>query len=166
VKNSQYKNEDDEVIFITGGKEMKTFSEKIKEAREELKLNQQQLGELVGVSKRSIAAYETTDTKPRGNIARKLAAALQVSVDYLLNDEITDPKYGIEKASYIEEARERLGPKAAKEMDVLLEQNVALFAGGALDQEAKDAFFEAVMKAYLKCKEEARKTYGKKKETD
>ena len=114
---------------------MKTFSEKIKEAREELKLNQQQLGELVGVSKRSIAAYETTDTKPRGNIARKLAAALQVSVDYLLNDEIIDPKYGIEKAPYIEEARERLGPKAAKEMDVLLEQNVALFAGGALDQD-------------------------------
>ena len=88
MKNSQYKNEVDEVIFITGGKEMKTFSEKTKEAREELKLNQQQLGELVGVSKRSIAAYETTDTKPRGNIARKLAAALQVSVDYLLNDEI------------------------------------------------------------------------------
>ena len=145
---------------------MKTFSEKTKEAREELKLNQQQLGELVGVSKRSIAAYETTDTKPRGNIARKLAAALQVSVDYLLNDEITDSKYGIEKAPYIEEARERLGPKAAKEMDVLLEQNVALFAGGALDQEAKDAFFEAVMKAYLKCKEEARKTYGRKKKTD
>ena len=102
MKNSQYKNEVNEVIFITGGKEMKTFSEKIKEAREELKLNQQQLSELVGVSKRSIAAYETTDTKPRGNIARKLAAALQVSVDYLLNDEITDPNYGIEKAPYIE----------------------------------------------------------------
>ena len=87
-------------------------------------------------------------------------------MDCLLNDEITDLKYGIEKAPYIEEARERLGPKAAKEMDVLLEQNVALFAGGALDQEAKDAFFEAVMKAYLKCKEEARKTYGRKKEMD
>jgi len=39
-------------------------------------------------------------------------------------------------------------------------------ACGALDQEAKDAFFEAVMKAYLKCKEEARKTYGRNKETD
>lgn len=145
---------------------MKTFSEKIKEAREGLKLNQQQLGELVGVSKRSIAAYETTDTKPRGNIARKLAGALQVSVDYLLNDEITDPQYGLEKAPYVEEARERLGPKAAKEMDVLLEQNLALFAGGELDQEAKDAFFEAVMKAYLKCKDEARKTYGRRKKDD
>lgn len=142
---------------------MKTFSEKVKEAREGLKLNQQQLGDLVGVTKRSIAAYETTDTKPRGNTVRKLAAALNVSVDYLLNDEISDIQYGIEKEPYVEEARQRLGNKAAKEMDLLLEQNLALFAGGELDQEAKDAFFEAVMKAYLKCKDEARKTFGRKK---
>lgn len=141
---------------------MKSFSEKIREAREALKLNQQQLGDLVGISKRSIAAYETTDTKPRGNVARKLASALQVSVDYLLNDDIIDPKHGIEKSPYVEETRERLGAKAAKEMDVLLEQNTALFAGGELDQEAKDAFFEAVMKAYITCKEDARKTFGKK----
>lgn len=141
---------------------MKSFSEKIREAREALKLNQQQLSDLVGVSKRSIAAYETTDTKPRGNMARKLASALQVSVDYLLNDDIVDPKHGIEKSPYVEETRERLGAKAAKEMDVLLEQNMALFAGGELDQEAKDAFFEAVMKAYITCKEDARKTFGKK----
>lgn len=139
-----------------------TFSEKVKTARETLKLNQQELGERVGVSKRSIAAYETTDTKPRGNVVRKLASALQVSVDYLLNDEIEDPYYGIEKAPYVEEARQRLGARAAKEMDTLLEQNMALFAGGELDQEAKDAFFEAVMKAYIKCKEESRKTYGRK----
>ncbi len=166
MKNSQYINEVVEEIFITGGNIMKTFSEKVKEAREELKLNQQQLGDLVGVSKRSIAAYETTDTKPRGNTARKLAAALQVSVDYLLNDKILDPKYGIEKAPYVEETRERLGSKAAKEMDALLEKNMALFAGGELDQEAKDDFFEAVMKAYLKCKDEAKKTYGRKKRSD
>ena len=141
---------------------MKSFSEKIREAREALKLNQQQLSDLVGVSKRYIAAYETTDTKPRGNVARKLASALQVSADYLLNDDIIDPKHGIEKSPYVEETRERLGAKAAKEMDVLLEQNMALFAGGELDQEAKDAFFEAVMKAYITCKEDARKTFGKK----
>lgn len=142
---------------------MKTFSQKVKEAREGLKLNQQQLGDLVGVTKRSIAAYETTNTKPRGNTVRKLAAALNVSVDYLLNDEIIDTQYGIEKEPYVEEARQRLGNKAAKEMDLLLEQNLALFAGAELDQEAKDAFFEAVMKAYLKCKDEARKTFGRKK---
>ncbi|MGI6298407.1 MAG: helix-turn-helix transcriptional regulator [Saccharofermentanales bacterium] len=140
---------------------MKTFSEKVRDSREALKLNQQQLAELVGVSKRSIAAYETTDTKPRGNVARRLADVLQVSIDYLLNDDITEPKYGLEKAPYVEEARERLGAGAAREMDALLEQNMALFAGGGLDQEAKDAFFEAVMKAYLRSKEEARRIYGR-----
>ncbi|NLC85014.1 MAG: helix-turn-helix transcriptional regulator [Ruminococcaceae bacterium] len=140
---------------------MKTFSDKVRDSRESLKLNQQQLAELVGVSKRSIAAYETTDTKPRGNVARRLADVLQVSIDYLLNDHITEPKYGLEKAPYVEEARERLGAGAAREMDALLEQNMALFAGGGLDQEAKDAFFEAVMKAYLRSKEEARRIYGR-----
>lgn len=34
---------------------------------------------------------------------------------------------------------------------------------GELSEEAKDAFFTAVTKAYLECKEEARKTFGRKK---
>ncbi|NLW65578.1 MAG: transcriptional regulator [Clostridiales bacterium] len=141
---------------------MKTFSDKIKQARSELNLNQQQLADIVGISKRSIAAYETTDTKPRGTVVKKLAKALNVSVDYLFLDEIDDPRYGLERSPYIETVRERYGGRAAAEMEVLLEQNMALFAGGTLDQEAKDAFFEALMKAYLTCKEEARKTYGRR----
>ena len=141
---------------------MKTFSQKVRERRERLKLNQQQLGDLIGVSKRSIAAYETTDTKPRGHIARKLGEALEVSVDYLLNEDILDPEYGKEKAPYIEEISARYGEPAAREIDSLLEQNMALFAGGELDQAEKDAFFEAVMKAYIKCKDDAKKTYGRK----
>lgn len=141
---------------------MKTFSDKLKQARSDLNLNQQQLADIVGVSKRSIAAYETTDTKPRGTVVKKLARALNVSVDYLLLDEIDDPSYGIGRSAYIETVRERYGSRAASEMEALLQQNTALFAGGTLDQEAKDAFFEALMKAYLTCKEESRKTYGRK----
>ena len=139
-----------------------TFSDKLKNARADMGLNQQQLADLVGVSKRSVAAYETTDTKPRGNIVKKLAQALGVSVDYLLLDEIDDPHYGIGRPAYLETARERFGSAAAREMNELLRQNRALFAGGTLDQDAKDAFFEAIMKAYLACKEESRRTYGKK----
>lgn len=142
---------------------MLTFSEKVKRSREALQLNQQELSELVGVSKRSIAAYETTGTRPRGRIAQRLAAALKVTTDYLLNDQITDPTYGYEKAFYVEQARQRLGIQGAIELDKLLEQNLALFAGGELDQEAKDAFFEAVMKAYLECKEASRRKFGSKK---
>lgn len=139
---------------------MKTFSQKIKEGRREQKLNQQELARLVGVSKRSIAAYETTDTKPRGTVMMRLAQALKVSVDYLIIDEIQDPDHGFAHTAYLQAAKERFGYRAVAEMEALLRRNTALFAGGELDQEAKDAFFEALMKAYLTCKEEARKTYG------
>lgn len=140
-----------------------TFSDKVKIARDKRGINQEQLAELMGVSRRSVVAWETTGTMPRGWRIRKLAELLGVSEDYLENDEITDPQYGLEKKEYVEETRSRFGDRAAKEVDALLEKNVALFAGGEISQEAKDAYFEAVMKAYIACKEEAKKTYGRKK---
>ena len=141
---------------------MKNFAEKVKETREELGLSQGVLAERVGVSQRSITAYETGAAKPRGLTARKLARALNVSLDYLLNDDISDPESGIEKDPYLEMVRGAYGTHSEKEAEALLQKNMALFAGGALSQEAKDAFFEAVMTAYVTCKEEAKKTYGRK----
>lgn len=140
---------------------MKTFSEKIRESRRLLNLTQEELGELAGVSKRSIAAYEADGVRPRRAVTLKLAQALRVSPDYLMSDDVEDPAAGMAKSPYVEEVRNRFGAKAAKEMDFLLERNAALFAGGGISQEAKDAYFEAVMKAYLLCKEEAKKTYGR-----
>lgn len=140
-----------------------TFSDKIKVARETMGYTQQELADRVGVSKRTIASYESTDAKARPSTMRKLAEALDVSMDYLSKEEITDPKYGAEKAPYVEQVRGACGDRAAREMDDLLERNAMLFAGGELSQEAKDDFFQAIAKAYLMCKEEARKTYGRKK---
>jgi transcriptional regulator with XRE-family HTH domain len=142
---------------------MKLFSDKVREARQILNLTQEELGALVGVSKRAVVAYETEGVRPRRNVMAKLSEALRVSYEYLDRDEIDDPTYGMDKDDYIEETRSRYGSRAAHEMDFLLERNAALFAGGTLDQEAKDAFFEAVTKAYWTAKETSRKTYGKKK---
>ena len=47
----------------------------------------------------------------------------------------------------------------------MLRENQALFAVGTTSEEAKDAYFQAVMKAYLECKEAAKETYGRKKKT-
>lgn len=140
-----------------------TFSDKIKRSREVKGFTQQELADQVGVSKRTIAAYESTDARARPSTMRRLAEALDVSLDYLARDEITDPQYGMEKKQYVEEVRGTYGDRAAKEMDELLERNVALFAGGELSEEAKDDYFAAIMKAYLKCKEAAKETYGRKK---
>ena len=102
-------------------------------------------------------------TIARISTMRKLAHALNVSYDYLKHDEITDPSYGIEKMDYIDEVNGQLGEKGARDINEILEANRALFAGGELDEEAKDAFYQAVTKAYLSCKMEAKKTFGRKK---
>lgn len=139
-----------------------TFSDKIKRAREVAKLTQQALAEEVGVSKRAIAAYESGGAIARRYTMQKLARALKVSYKYLSDDTCTDPLADIDKDPYVEEARSLYGASGARDMEQLLADNAALFAGGELSQEQKDAFFEAVMTAYLTCKKEAKEKFGRK----
>ena len=58
---------------------MKSFADKVKDARAELGLSQIQLGEMVGVSNRAIVSYESGEKKPRRSTMLKLAKALKVS---------------------------------------------------------------------------------------
>ena len=141
---------------------MKTFSEKVKDARLQLGLSQKQLGEAIGVSVRTISSYEKEGKMPRQGTIFKLAKALGVSVKFLVDDHCENPLEDIEKDRYIEDAREKYGSKGAKDVDKLLADNAALFAGGELSQEQKDEFFQAVMVAYVTCKEEAQKKFGRK----
>lgn len=141
---------------------MKTFSEKVKDARLQLGLSQQQLGEATGVSLRTILSYEKGEKMPRQGTLLKLAKALGVSSKFLIDDLCENPMEDIEKDSYIEDAREKYGNNGAKDVEKLLADNAALFAGGELSQEQKDEFFQAVMVAYVTCKEEAKKKFGRK----
>lgn len=142
---------------------MKSFQQKVREGREALSLNRTEFAKMLGVTRMTVINFEELDRKPRPASVRKLAEVLNVSIDYLLHDEIEDPTYGLEKQPYVEEARELYGSKAAREVDFLMERNAALFAGGELSQEAKDAYFEAVMAAYLECKQAAKEKFGHKK---
>ena len=141
---------------------MKSFAEKLKEARVSLGISQTELGKTVGVSQRSIQAYENGEKTPRQATMAKLAKFLKVSVKFLTDEECDDPVAEIEKDNYIDEARERYGSKGARDVEQLLADNAALFAGGELSQDQKDAFFQAVMTAYVTCKEEAKAKFGKK----
>ena len=141
---------------------MKAFAEKAKEARISLGWSQTRLAQEVGVSSRSVQAYERGEKTPRPAMLAKLAKALRVSVKFLSDDECTDPMADIEKDTYIEEARKRYGAKGVRDVDQLLADNTALFAGGELSQDQKDAFFQAVMTAYVTCKEEAKAKFGRR----
>lgn len=137
-----------------------TFSDKIKRAREVANLTQQELADSIGVSQRTIASYESQGTMPRQFTLTKLASALKVSVRYLSDDTCTDPLADIEQDGYVAEARALYGEKGARDMEGLLAANTALFAGGELSQDQKDKFFEAVMKAYITCRDEAKLKFG------
>ena len=83
---------------------MSRFSEKVKHARLELGLTQPELGAAVGVSLRTILAYEKGEKEPRAGTLLKLAKALKVSSRFLKDDDCDDPMEEIEKDSYIMDA--------------------------------------------------------------
>ena len=141
---------------------MKTFKDKLISRRAELGLTQGELGKKAGIGLRTVTSYESDGRLPQPAQLYKLAKALGVTPEYLKNDEIDDPKYGAESMDYVEDARLRYGARQARDVETLLQQNAALFAGGDISDEAKDAFFQAVMKAYVDCKEAAKKTYAGK----
>lgn len=142
---------------------MKTISEKIKEQRAALNLKQPELAELVGVSTRSIAAYEKGEKRPREKTLYQLAKALKVSIKYLKDDECENPTEDIDKDPYIIHTQENYSTKDAKSVAALLSANKALFAGGDVSEEEKEIFFQEIMRSYLQCKTLAKKKYGKKK---
>lgn len=143
---------------------MKSFNEKVKEHRGIFGLSQKQLAEKSGIGYRTITSYESGERFPQPAQLYKLAKALGVSTEYLKDDEITDPAYGLDRMEYVEEMRQTSGKKEALDLEEMLKQNQTLFAGGTISEEAKDAYFQAVMKAYLECKETAKQTFGRKKE--
>ena len=89
-----------------------------------------------------------------------------VSKEYLTNPEIEDPSYGQDRSPYIEDVREKYGDHAASEVENLLGQASALFAGGSIDEAGKDAFFQALVEVYAQSKVDAKEKFGRKRKSD
>lgn len=141
---------------------MKTTGEKIKDRRITMNMTQKDLADRVGTTVRTISSYEAAGSKPRGLNLRKLCTVLNVSESYLLNDEIEDPTYGVEEAPYIESARTTYGKKGAMDVEKLLTQTKAMFAGGDVPEEDKELFFQAVTEAYFANRQRASEKFTRK----
>lgn len=64
-----------------------TFGEKIKEARKQAGLSQEQFAEKMNVSRSAIAKWETDKGMPDVNNLKVMAQLLNVSIDYLLDED-------------------------------------------------------------------------------
>ena len=129
------------------------FKERWMEKRSEARLTQTELAKKVGVSDRTIQNYELGTRRPQNmEVAQKLAEALNTSVDSLLGTS------GI----LVVQAQEKGGAKAARDIDVMVSDVTAAFAGGRLDDEALDGAMQALTKAYWIAKEKNKKYTPKK----
>ena len=61
-----------------------TFGSRIATIRKEKKISQNELGKIAGISGDIVGKYERDEMKPSIETATKLAAALNVSLDYLV----------------------------------------------------------------------------------
>ncbi len=129
------------------------FKERLKEKRMEAGLTQVELAKKVSVTARTIQNYELGTRKP-GNmkVIGDIAAALGTSADYLLGS----------SGSYIVEAQEKGGARAAKDIEELVGEVTGLFAGGQLSEDALEGAMKALNDAYWMAKENNRKYSPKK----
>ena len=139
-----------------------TFGEKVRLARTTLNLSQAELSALTGISERSLYTYEQLNTIPRKSNVQKLADALHVSVTYLMDEQEEDTQKDIDQESFLTKVKNVYGNKSAHDAQEVLEKAGALFAGGELDDEAKEIFMQSLMEVYIRSKEKAREKFTPK----
>ena len=140
---------------------MKTTGEKIREGRANLGITQTELAEKIGVSRQTLSKYETGESLPDIERCKLLAEVLDVSLDDLVNydrENSNNLGLGVPPKS----ARAVYGKRGAADVEQLLTQTRALFAGGDVPEEDKELFFQAVTEAYFANKQRASEKFTRK----
>lgn len=118
-----------DTIRIQGGVTM-AFKDRIKEARLNNKLTQEQLAEKIGVAKSTLAGYEKGNREPNLETTIKIMTVLGIDANYLWQDEMDFPmKVSYEEMEHIEKYRD-LDPHGKEMVDFTLtkeyERSIAL----------------------------------------
>lgn len=130
-----------------------TFGEKVKSARTALGLNQGELAEKIGVTRRVICSYENDQSRPRAmDRYKKLAEVLNVNLNYLLTED----------EAFIADVEKSYGHRGVKQAQELLAEVTGLFAGGEMADEDMREMVDAIQEAYLIAKKKNKKYTPKK----
>lgn len=130
-----------------------TFGEKVKNARTNLGLTQEELAKKIGVTRRIISSYELDKSFPRTREnCKKLAEALEIDVNYLLTDD----------EAFLVDAKAAYGARGARQAKELIAEVTGLFAGGEMADEDMREMVDAIQEAYLIAKKNNKKYTPKK----
>ena len=139
-----------------------TFGEKLKSARLALNLSQVELAEIVDISERSLYSYEQTGVLPKSTTLKKIADALGVTVAYFMDEDESAVHADIDQ-DLLANIKSEFGSKGVREARDVVARASALFAGGDLDDESKDLFFQSLLEVYMDSKREAREKFSSKR---
>lgn len=129
------------------------FGEKVRLARKNKGLKQNDLANHVGVTRQAIINYETKGVRPKkAETYQMLAKVLEVDLDYLMN----------ESDEFIVQATEQYGYYGSKQAEELVNSVGVMFAGGELSSNDKDAVMRAIQEIYWDSKEQNKKYIPKK----
>lgn len=129
-----------------------SFGEKLKDLRIKAVLSQEQLAKELGITRRSIVYYETSERYPKKReILLGIAEFFSVPVDFLVS----------EKEEFIIDASEKYGDAGVRDANELIAEIGGLFAGGKLNEDDKDKVFKAITDLYFEAKN-INKKYGNK----
>lgn len=125
-----------------------TFGEKVKSLREKQGWTQKELAERLHVSMRTVVSYERGQSYPKQRrMYTTMANLFSVDVNYLYTER--------EEESFLDEANPLT--EREDEMSHLIRQAQAMFSGGMLSDEDKDAVMRALQEAYWDARKEREK---------
>jgi len=130
-----------------------TFGEKLKTARMQAGITLDKLSAEIGVARRTLINYESSQTLPPIDFLPKVSKFFGIPIESLITED----------EEVLAQAYEKGGKKAMREVDELVHEVSGIFAGGRLSEDDKDAVMKALQNAYWIAKEENKKKFTPKK---
>ena len=137
-----------------------TIGDKVKALRLSKKITIIALSRATGMSDRAIRYIENNERQPGVDAIKKLSEALDVTVDYFMDDDVFQQE--LHKEEVLAQAKEKYGSRGMAQARAVYESAKGLYAGGRLNEEEQEAFRDLMMELFFETKEEAKKYTPKK----
>jgi transcriptional regulator with XRE-family HTH domain len=129
------------------------LGERLKNLRAARGWTQDETARMLGISRRTLQKYEAGAVYPRHTSTyQKMGEVFGINPASLISDEDQEVMFAIEKG----------GSRSGRDVQALITDVGALFAGGELSEEDKDKVLRAITDLYWHAKEKNRKYTSKK----
>lgn len=133
-----------------------SFGDKLREFREEHGLTQEAFAKELHIGMKTLYLYETGQRCPQSmEVYKRIAEVMGCDYNYLLEED----------EAFLEEVGKKYGGRERSKVQAFTKGISALFSGGEVSEEDRDAAFAAITEAYWKAKQ-VNKKYGRKKPVD